>query len=384
MPIPAHAATLIAGVPSINKSVFHRVRFAPHDPVAWIALPDGKTVMIVRDVELPRARASARADAVYAYEDFAVAGGLSGDRGVRAAQATAECLVRSGVKQVVADRSLTLLFVDELARRGIQVTCDRDWGVAKRRRKDAEEVAALRTVQAITEDAIRDACEFIAGADTADEGKLVDRDTGDAITSEGVKTRLDLFLIRNGCVSDGHIVAGGPQGADCHFAGTGPLRSGEPVVVDVFPRDLRSGYHGDCTRTVVHGEPPEKLVNMHAAVAAAKAAAIAAIRAGVTGESVHLAATKVLQERGYAVGFGSTGLPQGFMPHGTGHGIGLDLKEPPLLDLGGPPLLIGDAVTVEPALYADDTGGVRLEDMVIVTADGCENLNRLPEGLAWA
>ena len=123
---------------------------------------------------------------------------------------------------------------------------------------------------------------------------------------------------------------------------------------------------------------------MHAAAAAAKAASIAAIRAGISGESVHLAATTVLQERGYAVGFDSTGAPQGFMPHGTGHGIGLDLKEPPLLDLGGPPLLVGDAVTVEPALYADDTGGVRLEDMTIVTADGCENLNRLPEGLAWA
>ena len=381
--MPADAATLIAGVPSINKSVFHRVRFAPHDPVAWIALPNGTTAMIVRDVELPRARASGRADAVHAYEDFPVAGGLSGDRGVRAAQATAECLVRHGVKRVTADRSLALLFADELRRRGIEVVCDRDLGVIERRQKDAEEVAALRAVQAITESAIRDACEFIAGADTNDDGGLIDA-AGDAITSESVKTRLDLFLIRNGCVSDGHIVAGGPQGADCHFAGAGPLRSGEPVIVDVFPRDLGTGYHGDCTRTVVHGTPSQKLVEMHAAAAAAKAASIAAIRAGISGESVHLAATTVLQERGYAVGFDSTGAPQGFMPHGTGHGIGLDLKEPPLLDLGGPPLLVGDAVTVEPALYADDTGGVRLEDMTIVTADGCENLNRLPEGLAWA
>ncbi len=380
---PADAATLIAGVPSINKSVFHRVRFAPHDPVAWIALPTGDTLMIVRDVELPRARASGRADAIHVYEDFPVAGGLSGDRGVRAAQATAECLVRHGVNAVVADRSLALLFVDELARRGIAVTCDRDLGIAERRRKDADEVAALRAVQAITEDAIRDACEHVAAADTNDAGELIDA-AGGSVTSESVKTRLDLFLIARGCVSDGHIVAGGPPAADCHFAGRGPLRSGEPIMIDVFPRDLGTGYHGDCTRTVVHGTSSPKLVKMHAAVVEAKSAALAITRAGVTGEAVHLAATAVLERHGYAVGFDASGSPQGFLPHGTGHGIGLDLKEPPLLDLGGPPLLAGDAVTVEPALYADDTGGVRLEDMLVVTADGYDNLNKLPEGLAWA
>src|SRR5690606_11759 len=94
------SAVLIAGVPSLNKAVFHRVRFAPHDPVSWIRLPGGTSVMIVRDVELPRARASRRADDVNAYEDFTPDAGLSGDRAIRAAQATAECLVRNGVSRV--------------------------------------------------------------------------------------------------------------------------------------------------------------------------------------------------------------------------------------------------------------------------------------------
>ena len=71
------------------------------------------------------------------------------------------------------------------------------------------------------------------------------------------------------------------------------------------------------------------------------------------------------------------------MVHGTGHGIGLDVHEPPLLDRGGPPLLVGDALTIEPGLYSQAVGGVRVEDMVIVQADGCRNLNRLPEGLSW-
>ena len=382
MTADAPAATLLAGVPATNKAVLHRVRFAPHDPVAWIALPTGRSVMIVRDVELPRAGASGRADHVHAYEDFAPPGGLSGDRGVRAAQAVAECLARNGVARVVADRSLPLIFADELRHRGIDVRCDRDLGVLDRRRKDADELAAIRQAQRITQDAVRAACERVARADASDDGTLIE--DGEPLTSERVKRGIDRFLLDRDCVADGgHIVAGGPDAADCHFAGRGPLRSGQPVIVDVFPRDKSTGYHGDCTRTVCHGTVPPKLADMHAAVVAAKAAAVEATRAGVTGEAAHLAAAAVLRDRGFKVGFEHAGKPGGHMPHGVGHGIGLDLKEPPLLDVAGPPLLAGDVVTIEPALYDAEVGGVRVEDMLVVTHVGTENLNTLHEGLAW-
>jgi Xaa-Pro aminopeptidase len=124
---------------------------------------------------------------------------------------------------------------------------------------------------------------------------------------------------------------------------------------------------------------------MNAAVREAKRAAIAAIRAGVSGESVHLATTDAVRRAGFAVGLPAADSPDSFcsLPHGTGHGVGLDVHEPPLLDMKGPELLLGDVVTVEPGLYRRDLGGVRVEDVVIVTASGCENLNRLPEGLEW-
>ena len=180
-------------------------------------------------------------------------------------------------------------------------------------------------------------------------------------------------------------MAGGRDGGDCHERGSGELRTGEPVIVDIFPRNRKTRYYGDCTRTVVHGTAPDEILKMHKAVVEAKAAAIAATRAGVTGEAVHRATTEAILAHGYEIGLPAEDSAEDFtsMPHGTGHGVGLDVHEPPLLDTGGPELVVGDVVTIEPGVYSRAIGGVRVEDMVAVTADGCENFNRLPEGLKW-
>lgn len=380
----AEVATVRAGVPSINKAVFHQLRFAAHDPAAVIDV-GGKRVVVMRDVELPQARQTVRADSIHAYEEFEPPGGLSGDREVRAAQSVAECLRRAGVRRVRADRSLSLLFADEMRRAGLEVELDAELGVSERRRKDETEVAAMRKAQEVTERAIEMALTLIGGAEAGKDGVLVDPDTGDALTSEAVMRRIDLFLMGLGFAGEHHIVAAGIDGASCHNGGSGPIRTGEPVIVDVFPRDNETGYHGDCTRCVVHGEIPEEVARMHAAVVEAKRAGIAACVPGKTGEDVHRAVVDVITARGFETGFPPAGAPRGWasMQHGTGHGLGLDLKEPPLLDYKGPELVEGDAVTVEPGLYMVGVGGIRIEDLVIVRSGGPENLNRLGEGLEW-
>ncbi|MBZ0172099.1 MAG: M24 family metallopeptidase, partial [Phycisphaerales bacterium] len=344
-------ATLLSGVPAINKAVFHAIRFDAHDPASIIVTPDGKRTLVLRDVELARAKTQARADEVYCYEDFEPADGLSGDRELRAAQATAVCLKRMGVESVTVDRSLPMIVFDAMMRIGIGVNMDLELGVKDRRQKDAEEVEALRTAKKITESAIRMACVTIARADANAAGELLDLTTpGEVLTAERVKGLITAHLAERNTMGEGHIVAGGPEGGDCHNAGSGVLRTGEPIIIDVFPKHLDSGYHGDCTRMVVHGDIPDEVKTMHAAVVEAKAAGIAAIRAGVTGEAVHQAVVDVITARGYDLGFPPEGAAASFcsMPHGTGHGLGLDLKEPPLLDFKGPELLVGDAVTVEP------------------------------------
>jgi len=381
------AALLMAGIPAQNTTLYHRIRFSVGDPAAYLEVPDDggrrRSVLILRDIEMDRARRAARAERVACPADYAPEEGLSGDRETAPAQAAAECLRRAGVKRVTADRSLPLIFAEMIRRAGLELACNLELGVIERRQKDEQEVAWLRESQAVTEGAMEMACRLVATADARADGVLVQE--GEPLTSERVRAAIDHWLLDRGYANPPSIVAGGPGGADCHDEGYGELRTGQPVIIDVFPRNRRTLYYGDCTRTVVHGEIPDEVARMHAAVCEARRAAMAAVRQGVTGEAVHRATTAAIEARGYAVGLPDEDTPASYcaITHGTGHGVGLDVHEPPLLDLKGPELLVGDAVTIEPGLYRRDLGGVRVEDLVVVTAEGCENLNRLDEGLAW-
>ncbi len=384
----ASTARVMAGIPTTNLSLYHEIRFRVGDPTALVELPaEGgrmRRVLILRDIEMARARAHARADEVRSPRDFAPPGGLSGDRETATAQAVAECLRRAGVTRVVADRTLPLIYASMIRAGGAEVEADLEWGVRERRSKDESELRHLDHAQRATEEAIREACRMVAGATARADGVLLHE--GQPLTSERVRLAIDLRLLAGGFENPRAIVAGGRQGSDCHHDGAGELRTGEPVIIDVFPRHKASGYNGDCTRTVVHGKVPDALRRMHAAVVEAKAAATAAVRAGVTGESVHRASIAVMTRLGYAMGMPPADAPDSWcgMVHGTGHGLGLEVHEPPLLDMGGPALVAGDVLTVEPGLYCRAVGGVRVEDMVVVTNDGCRLLGAgLPEGLEW-
>lgn len=385
---PASAtATLMAGIPETNAAFYRRIRFSVGDPAALIetSAPGGgrDSILILRDIEMDRARQHARATRVACPADYAPEGGLSGDRETATAQAAAECLRRAGIVCVVADRTLPLIFAEMIRRAGIAVECDVEMGILERRVKDEQEIAWLAEAQSVTEQTMEMACRLVAHARANPDGTLVAE--GQPLTSERVRAAIDHFLLDRGYHNYPSIVAGGPEGADCHNSGHGPLRTGQPVIIDIFPRNRQTHYHGDCTRTVVHGTIPEELARMHAAVVAAKQAATAATRAGVTGEQVHRATQGAIISAGYALGLPGPDAPLSYcaLTHGTGHGIGLDVHEPPLLDFKGPPLVVGDALTIEPGLYRRDLGGVRVEDMFIVTADGCQNLNQLQEGMEW-
>ena len=380
----SESATVLAGVPAVNMTLFHRIQFSVGDSAFFAELPGGETVLLVRDIEMDRAKRLAQADRIGCAADYMPVGGLDGDRDTALAQAGAECLRQAGVTTVRVERTLPFLFAHQLQQAGIKLNYDGDYGVLQRRVKNDEELEHLRAVQKITEATMEMACSLIARATADTEGVL--QHEGAALTSERVRQLISRFVLDHDCTTlHDSIVVTVPHVADCHHFGTGPLRKDLPVIVDIFPTHNHSHYCGDCTRTVVNGDVSDIVRDMHACVVRANAAGCAALQPGTTGQAVHEAVAAVIRDGGYSMGAPTSEKDEEWigMRHGTGHGIGLDVHEPILLATGGGEILEREVFTVEPGLYSVIHGGVRVEDMVAVTATGHENFNQLHSELDW-
>lgn len=373
-------ARIMAGIPDHNASLFRRIGVPLGDPSVWIEL-DSRRVALVRDLEMDRVRKVGHADEVTCPGDHPPPAGLSPDRETATAEAAAQLLRSYKVEKIHADRSLPYIYVWHLEQAEIEVVYDDELGVLDRRSKTSQEIESLAAVQTITEEVMRMMCEMIARAPASADGTL--QHDGETLTSQRVRSMAAIEFMKRGCsMSHGAIVATTPHVADCHHSGEGPLYTAKPVVIDLFPRDESTRYWGDCTRTVVHGEPSDAVKAMHSAIIEAKAAAIATLTDGATAHSVHAASESVLTRHGYSSSRGTI-TDQPSIQHGTGHGIGLDLHEPILLDFDGEEVLEGEVFTVEPGLYGRIDGGVRIEDMLVVTSGQARNLNSLPETLCW-
>jgi Xaa-Pro aminopeptidase len=202
---------------------------------------------------------------------------------------------------------------------------------------------------------------------------------GKPLTSERLRFLIEVAIKEQGGEARDTIVAGGDQACDPHERGSGPLRPHELIIIDIFPRHLRSGYYGDMTRTYLKGRPREVQRRMVATVRAAQLAALRSIRAGVDGRDVHQAVVETFTEAGYETKRDANGAT-GFI-HGTGHGLGLAVHDPGRIGPVSAILPRGAVVTVEPGLYYPGMGGCRWEDVVQVTPSGVTMLSRHP--YAW-
>ncbi len=261
-----------------------------------------------------------------------------------------------------------------LARSGVRVRVADGALLPGRERKRADEIAKISESQRAAVAGTRAAIAMIRSARIGRNGALVLG--GRALTSERVRAQVQRTLLQRNCLAKEIIVAGGRQGADPHESGHGPLRAGEAIVLDIFPQNLRHGYWGDITRTVVRGAPPPRLRAMYAAVRAAQALALRLVKPGVRAGAIHEAVVAEFARRGFAA-TQMNGQPAGFI-HGTGHGVGLEIHEAPAVG-GDTRLRPGHVVTIEPGLYYPDLGGVRIEDTVVVTKTGRRILAALPK-----
>jgi Xaa-Pro aminopeptidase len=265
----------------------------------------------------------------------------------------------------------------ELRDFGVRVAVSKGPLFPEREIKTAAEAEALREGNRASAAGIA-AAERLLRACKIRSGRLVLG--GRVLTSERLKVAIETACIEAGAVSDSTIAAGGDQACDPHNPGSGPLRANELIIVDVFPRVSATGFHGDMTRTFLRGRASDAQRAIVGAVRAAQLAALRTIRAGVWGSEVHRKVTEALVSRG----FETRKTPRGSVGffHGTGHGLGLEVHEPPRMNATADyPLKKGTVVTVEPGLYYPGVGACRIEDVVQVTAGAPRMLSRYP--YAW-
>ena len=286
-----------------------------------------------------------------------------------------------GVSSAVVPDDFPLAVAERLQAAGVEVQTDRETFSSRRRVKNEAELAGIRRAQRAAEAGMDAARDLLRRAKSNGNGLVVE---GEPLTVERVKQAMLGAFIANGTVADEFIVAPGAQGAMGHEMGHGEIPAGVPLVIDVWPKDPETGCYADMTRTYVVGEPPEEILEYHRLVREALDRSLDATRAGVSGSEVFRLVCEVFDAAGYKTQLSKAPgevLDSGFF-HGLGHGVGLEVHEPPWLSRGPGDLIAGDVVTLEPGLYRQGFGGVRLEDLVLVTENGAENLTDYPYDLA--
>jgi Xaa-Pro aminopeptidase len=361
-----------------NADLYYLTRFLAGDPFLYVER-DGKKTLVLSDLEIDRGRREAEVD------EFVRLQGITEevkkrlpvpprDPAIRIAAHIHLFAVERGIDAFEVPGSFPVAVADALRGHGLGVRWLPPPFVPERATKTPGEVEHIRRAIVHTEAALTAAIDRIRKATIRGDGLF---EGANPLTSEEVRKTAHRVLFERSCHTYEAIVAGGDQAVDPHERGHGPLPANLPIILDIFPRDNATRYHGDMTRTVVRGRASEEAKRMFDAVRAAKAKAESMLRDGVDGKDVHDAVKKTFEERGFETGE-RNGRMVGFF-HGTGHGLGLAVHEYPGLGQVPETIRAGHVVTVEPGLYYPGPGGVRLEDDVLVTKDGCTNLCTLPD-----
>jgi Xaa-Pro aminopeptidase len=367
-------ARLIVATSETDADMLYATKFWAPDPFIFLER-NGKRTLVLSDLEIDRGRRQADADEFVMFSDLEreVQGGSR--KAPSYEKVIAHFLKKRGVKSVVVPANFGLRYAEELATNKIRVRATNGFFWSEREAKSEKEVAMISQALRITERGLKRAIEVLKASKPGPGKRL--RWSGKMLTSEILRAEIDSTILRSGGIPSGTIVAGGDQACDPHERGYGPLYADSLIIVDVFPRDAKTGYFGDMTRTVLRGRASETQRRLWETVKAGQALALKRIKAGVDGMTIHKAIQELFAKRGFPTEV-RRGRRVGFF-HGTGHGLGLEIHEHPRLQK----VVLKDrqVVTVEPGLYYPGLGGVRLEDVVMVTKTGCKILSRFPKQL---
>jgi Xaa-Pro aminopeptidase len=350
--------------------------FRAGDPFLWLQRPGERPLLVVSELEIGRAQKQAHQNQdILSFGDFRELTGFSrDDLKVKESRLVVAYALAHDCKTWSVPGYFPLRFARKLVEGGLQLVVGEDDFCPERACKSPQEIEAVRKALRITEAGLARGIEILKQSEIGADGLL--HWQGDILRAETLRGEIDCEITRRGGRAKDTITAPGRQAADPHQSGYGPIPANEPIVIDIFPRDTATGYHGDLTRTVVRGQASEQVRKAYATVKAAQAKAFSLLKPGALGHEVHEAVVQYFRDCGYETCM--TGVPYGYF-HGTGHGLGLEIHESPSLSTRiETPLVPGNVVTVEPGLYYPEWGGVRLEDVAALTAEGVEDLTLAP------
>jgi len=370
-------AIVMIAASEIDSNLYYATGFLAPDPFIFIQCGEEK-ILVMSDLEVDRARSQGRVDTVLSYSAYEARLRESGTKPPGLLDVLDMVLLERKASRLLVPGNFGIEYADSLRARGYTLTVKREPFFEERVVKSEEEIEHITATQRATEEAVDAAMEAIRAARVGGDGFL--RLDSELLTSEALKKIINVKLMESDCIAQHTIVAAGVHGVDPHHQGAGPIRANESIVMDVFPRSGRTRYFADMTRTVVKGKASPRLKAMYRSVLNAQERGIELIRDGADGKAIHSEVNQVLEKDGFTTGTVG-GRMQGFF-HGTGHGLGLDIHEPPRISKMGAVLKSGYVVTVEPGLYYLDAGAVRIEDLVVVTSTGCRNLTKFPKGLS--
>jgi len=368
------ATRLIVAASETDPDMLYATKFWAPDPFIFLER-NGKRTLVLSDLEIDRGRKQAKAD------EFVIFSRLEHEVQGKSKKATpyekvlAHFLRKRGIRSAVVPSNFPLGYAQELAANKIHVQATNGLFWPEREAKSDKEIEMIGRALRITETGLKRAIEVLKESKPGAGKRL--RWSGKTLTSEMLRAEIDSAILRAGGIPTGTIVAGGDQACDPHERGFGPLYANSLIILDVFPRDTKTGYFGDLTRTVLRGRAGEAQRNLWDTVKAGQALALKKIKAGVDGVTIHKAIQELFADRGFPTEV-RKGRRVGFF-HGTGHGLGLEIHEHPRLQKVT--LKDRQVLTVEPGLYYPGLGGVRLEDVVVVTKNSCRMLSRFPKQL---
>jgi len=354
---------LIYGDTVRNASLRHEVPVSIGDPFLYLE-SNGARAVLASALERPRLEAAGDFQLIGLEElgwDELIASGrprwdIEFELAVRAVE-------KLGVRDAQVPAEFPLELAERLRGRGVELRPNHDEFANRRRVKNAAELEGVRRAQKAADAAMAKAAELLRG--------------GGELTSEGVRNAMIAVCREHDATLEAEvIVASGAAGAVGHDPGSGPLREGESIIIDIWPMDDQSACYADMTRTFVIGEVPDDIAEWHRLTQEALEQTRAAVRPGVNGREIYDIACDVYEKAGIPTGRTKAEgevLRDGFF-HGLGHGVGLEVHEAPNLGRSGDELVPGDVITLEPGAYRQGYGGVRLEDLVLVTEDGGETL----------